>query len=128
MVFPLDSFVRVDIPLVFALRTPGSEAAGWTPLLDGYLTYPVAATLLPFGHDLNPRHQPLLLYFSINEYFAEDKPNRCITALTRGCHPVPKVWYGPVVILKYTSPDCLDFSDICRTDRHDIRGYYSRLI
>lgn len=88
----------------------------------------MAATLVAFGDDLKPRQQPLLLYFSIREYFAADKPNRCIAALTVGCEPVPTVWCGPVVIVKYTSPECTDFSDIHRSDRHDIRGYYSRLI
>lgn len=123
----LETLVRVDVPLVFAVSPQTNGVAMWTPLIDGYIEYPAATTLVPFGNDLRPRQEPLLLYFGLTEYFTAESPNRCITAMTRGTIPSPKPWCGAVLVLKLAASQYVDFADVQRKDRKDIRGYYARL-
>ena len=123
----IEALVRVDIPLVFAVSPHAVSTAAWTPLLDGYIEHPAATTLVPFGNDLRPRREPLLLYFSLTEYFTAESPNRCIAAMTHNYVPTPKSWCGAVLVLKLAASQHVDFVDVQRRDKKDIRGYFARL-
>ncbi len=114
----------VDVPVIPRDLGDHNYGYGWVPVVVPYVQDPAARTVVTFGSDFQPLKSPLVVYFSTEQFHSQEQVNGCVLTLTNDYTPVPRPWYGPLLIMKATADPVVDFCDVEVDDLSVIRSYF----
>ncbi|KAI1782577.1 hypothetical protein LXA43DRAFT_1068552 [Ganoderma leucocontextum] len=103
-------------------------ASSHVPTVSDFFPSPLctASVVIRRGWDRRVLSQPFhLIYSAISCYHRLDKNKSIAALLTHWTVPRLVDWYGTIVILKFSSVDCYDYTDFVDDDILDIVYYFS---